>query len=232
MHPTALVNAKAFFDNYAGKLENPVIVDIGAQDVNGSLKSVAPSNARYIGVDFVNGKGVDVILDDPYKLPFDSESADIVVSNSCFEHSEMFWVLFLEIMRILKPSGLFYLNAPSNGPYHKYPVDCWRFYPDSGKALVAWAARNGYNPELLESYTSSQCVDLWNDFVAVILKDTSKNSLFSERIINSKRDIFNGYSSLSAVALKPRVFPQNYNYLVYFFRRCFRRLAREISGKK
>ena len=30
---------------------------------------------------------------------------------------------------------LFYLNAPSNGEFHRYPVDCWRFYPDAGGAL-------------------------------------------------------------------------------------------------
>jgi SAM-dependent methyltransferase len=71
-----------------------------------------------------------------YKLPFADGSVDVVLSSSCFEHSEFFWLLFLEILRVLRPEGLFYLNAPSNGPFHRYPVDCWRFYPDSGNALV------------------------------------------------------------------------------------------------
>ena len=65
----------------------------------------------------------------------------------------MFWVSYLEILRILKPVGLFYLNAPSDGAVHKYPVDCWRFYPDSGQALVTWSKRNGFNNVLLECYT-------------------------------------------------------------------------------
>ena len=26
----------------------------------------------------------------------------------------------------------------SNGDYHSWPVDCWRFYPDSGIALINW----------------------------------------------------------------------------------------------
>ena len=46
------------------------------------------------------------MLTDPYHLPFESNSLDVVVSSSCFEHSEMFWLLFLEIMRVLKPEGL------------------------------------------------------------------------------------------------------------------------------
>ncbi|MGD9161575.1 MAG: methyltransferase domain-containing protein [Desulfobacteraceae bacterium] len=138
------------------------------------------------------GKGVDVVLTDPYTFPFDTASVDIILSSSCFEHSEMFWLVFLEIMRVLKPKGLFYLNAPSNGNFHRYPVDCWRFYPDSGRALATWANRNSINSALLESYTSSQAKDTWNDFVAVFLKDENYASEFPGRIIDRKRDITNG----------------------------------------
>ena len=176
MHTSAMVNCQHFFNCYgnAVSLEGGVkVLDIGSQDVNGSLKSCCPSGFEYVGVDFVSGKGVDVILDDPYRLPFDDGVVDVVLSSSCFEHSEMFWVLFLEIMRVLKPHGLFYLNAPSNGDFHRYPVDCWRFYPDCGRALERWARRNGMNPAMLESYTSDQLIDQWNDFVAVFVKDVS-----------------------------------------------------------
>jgi SAM-dependent methyltransferase len=138
-------NGKFFFDTYVKPLNQATVADIGAQNVNGSLKDVFPENATYIGVDFVQGKGVDIIIDDPYKLPFEDNSLDAIVSSSCFEHSEFFWLLFNEIMRVLKPTGLFYLNAPSNGLFHRYPVDCWRFYPDSGNALANWANRSGYN---------------------------------------------------------------------------------------
>jgi SAM-dependent methyltransferase len=152
MHPTAIINCKNFFDVYSKSFkENQTtkVVEIGSQDVNGSLRSVAPKNFEYIGVDFQSAKGVDIVLDDPYSLPFDNDSIDIVLSSSCFEHSEMFWLVFLEIMRILKPNGLFYLNAPSSGSFHRYPVDCWRFYPDSGRALVSWSQRSGGNAQLL-----------------------------------------------------------------------------------
>ena len=29
-----------------------------------------------------------------------------------------------------------FLIAPSRGPEHRYPVDCWRFYPDGFHALA------------------------------------------------------------------------------------------------
>ena len=195
MHLTALDNCKCFFDTYVVGADFPPdlrVIEIGAQDVNGSLRQVAPRNCEYVGVDFVQGKGVDVVLQDPYSLPFADESVDVVLSSSCLEHSEMFWIVFLEVMRILKPKGLFYLNVPSNGPFHRYPVDCWRFYPDSGRALVSWARRNSINAALLESYTSAQADNVWNDFVAIFLKDEIFSSSFPRRIIASKKGVSNG----------------------------------------
>jgi len=192
MHKSALINASLFFNAYVNADDKRTVVDIGAQNVNGSIKDVTPKNLNYIGVDFVEAKGVDVILTDPYSLPFDNESIDIIVCSSCFEHSEMFWVLFLEMMRILKPDGLLYLNVPSNGLFHRYPVDCWRFYPDSGEALVNWGRRNNLKPLLLESYTSEKIDGVWNDFVAVFLKNESNVSKFPIRILDKLSHYSNG----------------------------------------
>lgn len=194
MHPSAMKNGDYFFQRYIRyvRSENPIkVVDIGAQNVNGSLKEVCPPQCEYIGVDFVAANGVDVVLDDPYSLPFADNSIDVVVSSSCFEHSEMFWVLFLEVLRVLKPHGLLYLNVPSNGSFHRYPVDCWRFFPDSGKALLRWAQRNGVNAELIESFVSLQQVNVWNDFVAVFIKDNSCLSHYPERIFTGRTDVEN-----------------------------------------
>ncbi len=195
MHPSAVKNCKRFFDSYGRFIPSAhavSVIDIGAQNVNGSLRDVVPPQFSYLGVDFVPGNGVDVVLEDPYSLPFESESADVIMSSSVFEHSEMFWLVFLEIMRVLKPTGLFYCNAPSNGLFHRFPVDCWRFYPDAGKALVTWAQRNGMNPILLESYTSAQDGDAWNDFVAIYVKDADSVDLYPKRVTSSFEDFTNG----------------------------------------
>jgi SAM-dependent methyltransferase len=196
MHPSALKNCKSFFECYGGPIDQhaPVrVIDIGAQDVNGSLRQVCPPTFEYVGVDFVPGKGVDVVLDDPYKLPFADASVDVAVSSSCFEHSEMFWVLFLEVLRTLKPHGLLYLNAPSNGGFHRYPVDCWRFYPDSGNALVKWAQRHGLQPALLESFVSQQLVNPWSDFVAVFVKDQAFAPRYPDCMASTRTDIENAH---------------------------------------
>jgi ubiquinone/menaquinone biosynthesis C-methylase UbiE len=158
--------AKDFYAKFAGEFVEPTIVEIGSQNVNGSIREVAPPS-KYVGLDFQEAKGVDIVLQDAYSFPLPDNYADIVVTSSCFEHSEMFWLTFLEGVRILKPKGLFYINAPSTGPYHAYPVDCWRFYPDADKALQTWAKRNGYNVNV-EYKTTME--GPWGDFVVVYRK--------------------------------------------------------------
>ena len=193
MHPTAMSNCQSFFTAYSASFaqhQHVKVVEIGSQNVNGTLRDTCPTNFEYIGVDFAQANGVDIVLEDPYRLPFEDESVDIVLSSSCFEHSEMFWLVFLEILRVLKPNGLFYLNVPSTGSFHRYPVDCWRFYPDSGAALVKWAQRHGSKPAVLESYT--QIAGNWQDYVAVFLKDESCTAQFPQRILDSKVDFENG----------------------------------------
>jgi SAM-dependent methyltransferase len=185
-------HGQLFFETYVPPRAELTIVEIGAQNVDGSLRDVAPKTARYIGVDFVSGRGVDVVLTDPYELPLDDALADIVVSSSCFEHSEFFWLSFLEMVRITKPTGLIYLNAPANGPFHRFPVDCWRFYPDSGVALQNWARRNGTDVLMLESFTGGQHSGVWNDFVAVFLKDQRFAHAHKKRIQDTYKDYSNG----------------------------------------
>ena len=194
MHDSAMKHGATFFNTYLSNAKNLTIVDVGAQDVWGSLRSVAPPNNKYIGVDFVKAKGVDVVITDPYSLPFEDESVDVVVSSSCFEHSEFFWLLFNEILRILKPTGLLYINVPSNGSFHRYPVDCWRFYPDSGVALQNWGKRSGYNCALLESFVGirKNKADVWNDFVAIFVKDEKNSAKYISRIQNASILFTNG----------------------------------------
>jgi len=192
MHDSAKLNCSQFFDTYKKYIGNHSVkvVDIGSQDFNGSLREVAPKEFDYLGLDFVNGKNVDIVLTDPYVLPLETGTVDVVLSSSCFEHSQMFWLSFLEIMRILKPQGLFYLNAPSAGPVHNFPFDCWRFYPDSGLAMVEWSKKNGFNSVLLESYI--QGGGEWSDFVAVFLKDSAFVEHYPTRILDKKLDFENG----------------------------------------
>ncbi|MES2144454.1 MAG: class I SAM-dependent methyltransferase [Pseudomonadota bacterium] len=193
MHKSAMMHGKLFFDTYAPHVSGARVLDLGALDVNGSLRSLAPADCSYVGADFAPGNGVDVILQDAYALPFEPNSFDICVSSSCFEHAEFFWLAFTEVMRILKPHGLFYMNSPSNGKFHRYPVDCWRFYPDSAAAMARWARRMGYAPKVLECFWGKQGKEGWNDYVAVFVKDGAKADQYPDRIVRGFSDFTNGF---------------------------------------
>lgn len=188
MHDTALAHARLFFETYLSANAAPRILEVGAADVNGSLRALAPADGDYVGVDFAAAPGVDVILEDPMALPFADGSFDICVTSSCFEHAPFFWQTAVEIARVLRPGGLFYLNAPSDGPYHAHPYDCWRFFPDAGIALQDWTRHAGQELILLESFVAFPG-DVWSDFVAVFVRagGTVPTTRMVDRIVGCRR---------------------------------------------
>lgn len=137
MHNSSFEHMRRLVAKYLDR-ERPLdAVDIGSYDVNGSYRTLFDAPGwRYTGIDLEAGPGVDVVLDSPYRLPFRTASVDLVLSGQAFEHVEFFWLTWLEMIRVLKPGGLVFLIAPSRGPEHRYPQDCWRFYPDGYRALA------------------------------------------------------------------------------------------------
>ena len=95
------------------------------------------------------------------------QSFDLVVASSVFEHDFQFWNTFLEMVRVRKHSGLILLIVPSQGPYHRFPFDAFRFYPDSGIALEKWAQSRFLGLQLIESFTTPPENDVWADYVSI-----------------------------------------------------------------
>ena len=142
----------AFVQKYlhAREQEPLRILDLGSQDFNGSYRALFDRPPwRYLGLDMAAGKNVDLVLRDPYRWrEVKAECADVIVSGQTFEHTEFFWLTIREIARALKPGGLLCLIAPSAGDEHRYPVDCWRVFPDGLRALARYGGL-----EVLEAWT-------------------------------------------------------------------------------
>ncbi|HEY1356885.1 MAG TPA: class I SAM-dependent methyltransferase [Thermoleophilaceae bacterium] len=139
MHKTSHDHMAGLVRRHLPRFRSLEILDIGSSDVNGSYRALfARRGWRYTGVDLAAGPNVDLVLPSPYELPLASGAVDVIVSGQAFEHVEYFWLLWLEMVRVLKPGGLIFLIAPSRGPEHRYPVDCWRFYPDGYRALAKY----------------------------------------------------------------------------------------------
>lgn len=99
MHDTSIKNVSRFIETYVEN-DTKKLVEIGSKAYQGqfTFRDLLPNNINFIGVDFQSGYNVDIVLDDPYKIPLDDNSVDYVISSSCFEHSEFFWLSFLEVM--------------------------------------------------------------------------------------------------------------------------------------
>jgi hypothetical protein len=176
MHDTAFYIGTLAMNIYAD-LRSDSILEIGSQSLNGGLRENALPTTRYVGVDIEAGEGVDVVVESGKPLPVEEGSFDLVMATSVFEHDPFFWMTFLEMCRAAKDGGYIYINAPSNGVVHRYPQDNWRFYPDSGRALAAWAALQGTPVTVVESFIAARDKDIWNDFVAVFRKGPIKRAL-------------------------------------------------------
>jgi len=70
-----------------------------------------------------------------YSYPIESDVADIVVAANVMEHVRKPWVWIREVARVCRPGGHVVTINPVSWPYHEYPIDCWRAYPEGMKAL-------------------------------------------------------------------------------------------------
>jgi SAM-dependent methyltransferase len=112
---------------------NGKILDVGSLDVNGSVRNLF---SDYTGVDMREGKNVDIVAK-ANKLPFDDATFDNVVCLEMLEHDDRFWESIPEMLRVLKPSGMFAITARGiNFHKHGYPCDYWRFTGDSMRLLL------------------------------------------------------------------------------------------------
>lgn len=225
MHSSSIRNLYRFFNTYLEKINNPKILDLGGAKLEDQLSGRDilknfKKNFNYLTVDIKEDPSVDITLKNPYFFEeIEKNSIDVVISISTFEHIEFFWLTYLEILKVLKPDGIFYLNVPSNGIFHRWSKDCWRFYPDSGNALVNWGIFNKINNSLLESFITKKYLEGgWNDYNAVFIKDKINSNKFPSRILDKISDFYNGiknddYKNI----INPQHLPEDQNNFGYRF---------------
>lgn len=180
-----------FVEKYlAHKRETPLqIVDLGSANIGGTYRDYFNSpHWKYVGIDLVPGPNIDITLSNPYNWrELRSHCADVFISGQTFEHIEFFWLTMLEIARILKPGGMCCIIAPSTGPIHRYPVDCWRFFPDGFAALARYADLEVCEIIHETDHTSyPDQSEIWRDLVLIARKKDIEPKIIQEyeRIIS------------------------------------------------
>lgn len=136
MHESSLNAMRRFHERYVAKLSQPRILEVGSLDVNGSYREIfSQTPCEYVGVDVIDGPGVDLVVQPWRWSVFDDSDFDVVISGQCLEHDKKFWLTLGEIGRVLSPGGVVCVIAPSLTKYH-HPPDYWRFMQD---APLVWA---------------------------------------------------------------------------------------------
>ena len=217
MHLSAHDKARAFVDIYLDKATPLSILDVGSRVVSEqslSHKSLLNNPKwQYTGLDLEAGKNVDIVLGNPYKWGMIKDNSyDVIMCGQVFEHVEYFWLTMKEIARVLKDGGLVFITAPASGPEHKFPYDCWRFYPDGWKALCKWSGLTD-----IEVYTQWEPLyypdgsDKWQDSCLIAWRPTTG--------LMVSKDTFRQYerARLSAVTRR-ELFSYNRKRISYHFR--------------
>lgn len=139
MHDSSRRLMKDFIDRYLSAEDRNSILDVDSLSVCGSYRDFIKPNWTYIGLDASAGPNVDFVPEDVYHWSeLKDESFDVVISGQAFEHIEFPWETIREISRVLKNGGFACIIAPSSGKEHRYPLDCYRYYPDGMRALAKW----------------------------------------------------------------------------------------------
>ena len=107
------------------------VIEIGSFDVNGSMRQYIQSlkPLEYIGIDIVDGPGVDVICNVDYSVEmFGEESFDLIIVNEVLEHVRDWRQAVSNIKRICRRGGKVLITTRSRGfPIHNFPSDYWRY---------------------------------------------------------------------------------------------------------
>lgn len=140
MHLSSMQKMAYFADKYLKEWKEIKILDVGSMNINGTYRDIFQRPGwTYHGADLSAGENVDIVLSDEYSWQIPDESYNAVICGQCLEHVEFPWMTIAEMARVLAHGGLCCIIVPSAGPVHRYPLDCYRYYPDGLNALAKWA---------------------------------------------------------------------------------------------
>lgn len=137
MHPESMDRCRDFIAQYLSRFNKLTIADVGSYDVNGNYRSLFDrSGWEYTGLDVVAGPNVDIVLPPEEDAEWPCVGAyDVVISGQCAEHVRKPWKWIKQVASLARTGGLVWITAPNTYPFHEYPIDCWRIWPDGMRAL-------------------------------------------------------------------------------------------------
>jgi len=84
-----------------------------------------------LGVDMLDGHGVDLVHNMECPMPESAGRFDHVECRSVLEHAKQPWLVAMTIEDVMQPGASIFVGVPWVWRYHGYPDDYWRFTPSS-----------------------------------------------------------------------------------------------------
>jgi hypothetical protein len=137
MHPEAYAFVRAVLTRHAPT----AVLEIGSRDVNGGIRGLFPG-ARYLGIDVLEGPGVDVAADGGSYVP--DFLPDCVVCCEVLEHTREAERIVRHMVDLVATGGLLIVTCagPRRGAHSAFdggPVRAGEFYQNITAAeLEAW----------------------------------------------------------------------------------------------
>lgn len=132
------LNSKLLFDKYAKEYfqSGMRILEIGPDGFPSEYhRIINDKSIIWDTIDLYDSPDLTYRSETPYVFPIADETYDVVLSGQVIEHVAKIWLWIREIARVLRTGGAAITIGPVSWPYHDYPIDCWRIYPDGMKAL-------------------------------------------------------------------------------------------------
>ncbi len=95
-----------------------------------SYRHLFPEGTLYTACDIMEHPSVQVVKPDPFTLPFDDQTFDLVLSGQMLEHCQNPFRAVAEMKRVLRIGCVIAIIVPSQGRRHD-ARDGWRFMDDA-----------------------------------------------------------------------------------------------------
>jgi len=155
-------------------IDDPCVLEVGTRRSDPARpthhRDWVPHALEYVMLDVTEGLDVDMVAD-LHSLPLPTDTYDVIIASSVFEHLERPWIAAREVVRVMRPGGAAYIQTHQSFPLHGYPNDFFRF---SIEALFV-IFRDAGAGECIASYAypakivPDEPVPTWNDEAAVWL---------------------------------------------------------------